>query len=210
MERRGNGDTFAEIYAEFYRPLESEKIEGLVRILCNRTDETNISVCLERAKTKGWDLNCNEVYPNLFISDAEAAKNIEYLKEIGVTHVLNTAEGDRFGMVNTNADYYKGSGIKYLGLPLKDLPTESISKYFHQAADFIDEGLASGGKVVVHCVMGISRSSSCTIAYLMIKKRMTVQEAIQQVKNHREIRPNNGFLMQLAELDKMLKLKSKS
>lgn len=80
------------------------------------------------------------------ITFREAARNVKYLKAIGITHLLNAAEGDKFGMVNTNADYYKDSGIKYLGLQLKDLPIVSISKFVHQAADFIEEGLNSGGK----------------------------------------------------------------
>ena len=31
-----------------------------------------------------------------------AARNTFYLKRLGVTHVLNTAEGNRNGKVNTN------------------------------------------------------------------------------------------------------------
>lgn len=76
----------------------------------------------------------------------EAARDKEYLKAVGITHVLNTAEGDR--MVNTNADYYKGSGIKYLGLKLLDLPITPIFRHFHKTADFIDEGMSSGGNLL--------------------------------------------------------------
>lgn len=49
--------------------------------------------------------------------------------------------------------------------------------------------------------MGISRSATIVIAYLMIKKRLRAKEAIERVKKARDIQPNNGFLKQLAQLD---------
>ena len=42
-----------------------------------------------------------------------AAKNTFYLKKIGVTHVLNTAQGTRSGCVDVDKDYYKPFGISY-------------------------------------------------------------------------------------------------
>lgn len=61
------------------------------------------------------------------------------------------------------------------------------------------------GKVLVHCLMGVSRSATCAIVYLMIAKKMTAAEAIRQVRLYREIRPNDGFLQQIADLDNELR-----
>lgn len=36
-----------------------------------------------------------------------AAKNKQYLRMMGITHVLNTAEGTRFGQVDTGHGYYR-------------------------------------------------------------------------------------------------------
>lgn len=49
--------------------------------------------------------------------------------------------------------------------------------------------------------MGISRSATITIAYLMIKKGLRAKEAVEKVKKARDVRPNNGFLEQLTQLD---------
>lgn len=61
------------------------------------------------------------------------------------------------------------------------------------------------GKVLVHCLMGLSRSATSVLAFLMIKRAMSVKEAVQQVCQHRFIRPNEGFLLQLVQLGDKLK-----
>jgi protein-tyrosine phosphatase len=61
------------------------------------------------------------------------------------------------------------------------------------------------GKVLVHCGIGRSRSSTCVLSYLMIKEGLAATEAVRTVRLHRNIRPNDGFLRQLAELDNKLR-----
>ncbi|XP_063241512.1 dual specificity protein phosphatase 3 [Bacillus rossius redtenbacheri] len=150
-------------------------------------------------------VDCDEVYPGIFIGDAGAAKDREYLKRLGVTHVLNTAEGNRFGMVNTSRDYYRGTNIKYLGIHLMDLPMTNIGAHFAETAEFIDEAIRNGGKVMVHCLMGMSRSSTCVLAYLMLKRGLSAADALRTVRSSRDIRPNDGFLRQLVDLDNKLR-----
>ena len=47
---------------------------------------------------------------------------------------------------------------------------------------------------------GISRSATLVLAYLIIKKRMKLQDAIIAVKQKRSIAQNEGFMLQLIEL----------
>lgn len=164
---------------------------------------------------------------------SETAKNKKYLETIGVTHLLNAAEGNRFGFVNTNSNYYADTAIKYYGIPVTDLPTADISKYFYPVADFIDEAMSTGGNLIklifcscfcnavfvykpkiflfllgkafVHCMQGISRSATCVLAYLMIKKKMLAVDALRMIRVSREVHPNNGFLQQIAQLDNHLR-----
>lgn len=67
----------------------------------------------------------------------------------------------------------------------------------------------SPDKLLVHCVMGRSRSATLFLAYLMIRENMTLVDAIEQVKTRRRIIPNWGFLKQLRELDMQLLEKRK-
>ncbi|XP_025264896.1 dual specificity protein phosphatase 3 [Camponotus floridanus] len=151
------------------------------------------------------DIDCDEVYPGIYIGDGITAKNKKYLKMLGITHLLNAAEGRRYGFVNTDNNYYADTTIKYLGLQVTDLPSVDISKYFYIAANFIDEAVSTGGKAFVNCMQGVSRSATCVLAYLMIKKNMLATDAIHLVRTNRDIHPNNGFLRQLAELDNRLR-----
>ncbi|XP_051030708.1 dual specificity protein phosphatase 13 isoform X2 [Phodopus roborovskii] len=98
----------------------------------------------------------NEVWPNLFLGDAYAARDKSRLIHLGITHVVNVA----------------------------------------------------AGRVLVHCAMGVSRSATVVLAFLMICENMTLVDAIQTVQAHRDICPNSGFLRQLQVLDSRLRRES--
>ncbi|XP_025073524.1 MAP kinase phosphatase with leucine-rich repeats protein 2 [Pogonomyrmex barbatus] len=151
------------------------------------------------------EIDCDEVYSGIYIGDGITAKNKKYLEKLGITHLLNAAEGKGFGFVNTDKNYYADTKIKYLGLPIKDLPTEDISEYFYIAANFIADAVSIKGKAFIHCMQGISRSATCVLAYLMIKKNMLAIDAIHLVRTNRDVRPNKGFLWHLAQLDNQLR-----
>uniref|UniRef100_A0A8B9JHY2 Dual specificity protein phosphatase n=1 Tax=Astyanax mexicanus TaxID=7994 RepID=A0A8B9JHY2_ASTMX len=112
------------------------------------------------------------------------------LEKTGITHTLNAAEG-KWNNVATGPDYYHGMNIDYYGVEAEDIPTFNLSQFFYPAAQFIDHALSKPeSKLLVHCVMGRSRSATLFLAYLMIYKNMTVVEAIEHVKERRCILPN--------------------
>ena len=54
-----------------------------------------------------------------------------------------------------------------------EIPDENhinIKQYFPECNAFIDNALSNGGRVLVHCAAGVSRSASVVIAYVMYKK----------------------------------------
>uniref|UniRef100_A0A8K9XQF2 Dual specificity protein phosphatase n=1 Tax=Oncorhynchus mykiss TaxID=8022 RepID=A0A8K9XQF2_ONCMY len=120
-----------------------------------------------------------------------------HLKKLGMTHILNAAEGT-WNNVDTGAEYYSDMDVVYYGVVAEDTPTFDLSQYFFSAAQFIDQTLnIPENKLLVHCVMGRSRSATLFLAYLMICKNMTVVDAVDHVKRRRRIIPNWGFLKQL-------------
>lgn len=149
----------------------------------------------------------NEVWPNVYIGDEDTAKDRYKLKTLGFTHILNAAEGT-WNNVDTGAGYYKDMDVTYYGLVAEDTTTFDLSQYFYSAASFIEKTLNNPqNKLLVHCVMGRSRSATLFLAYLMICEKMTVVDAIEHVKTRRRIIPNWGFLKQLRELDMELQQK---
>ncbi|XP_018978670.2 dual specificity protein phosphatase 13-like, partial [Cyprinus carpio] len=123
--------------------------------------------------------------------------------KLGITRVLNAAHGK---MHCQGSHQFYGSTVEYYGVPADDSPSFNLSVYFHPCADYIKEVLSSPGeRVLVHCAVGVSRSASLVLAYLMIHQHLSLLEAIKTVKEHRWIFPNRGFLKQLRALDATLR-----
>jgi len=79
-----------------------------------------------------------------------------------------------------------------------DHPGFNIALHLDSAADFIKQGLDNGNGVLVHCHMGISRSTTCIIAYLLKYEGMDLSSALNLCKSSRPIvNPNPGFMIQL-------------
>jgi protein-tyrosine phosphatase len=87
---------------------------------------------------------------------------------------------------------------------IEDLPTFDIFSTFQLAHDFITAGRRSAN-VLVHCIVGASRSPTVVIAYLMNKWGMTLEDALAHLIAVRPIiNPNVGFIQQLLEYELLL------
>ncbi|XP_043087104.1 dual specificity protein phosphatase 13-like [Puntigrus tetrazona] len=145
----------------------------------------------------------DEVWPNLFLGDMSAANDRFCLWKLGITRVLNAAHGK---MHSQGSHQFYGPALEYYGVPADDSPAFNLSPYFQPCADYIQEVLSSPAeRVLVHCAVGVSRSASLVLAYLMIHQHLSLLDAITTVKQHRWIFPNRGFLKQLRALDATLR-----
>ncbi|ODN06111.1 Dual specificity phosphatase DUPD1 [Orchesella cincta] len=172
---------------------------------------------LEIESVPYWN-HLDQVYsePAIFIGDEYAAKDIDTLRQLGITHVLNAAyvpsrtHYHSYGIVNTDHDWYavRNFNCEFLGVESLDYPQFDLSRFFEDAADFIDSACCSKGKVLVHCYVGMSRSATLVIAYLMIKKHMLAIDALAHIREKRAVYPNSGFVDQIIDLE--LRLRSLS
>ncbi|XP_062435779.1 dual specificity protein phosphatase 13B-like [Rhea pennata] len=167
---------------------KTPSLEELRRLLWTRTHPTG---------------HIDEVWPNLYVGDLYVARDKEQLSRMGISHVVNAAAG-RFH-IDTGPKFYKDLPVDYYGIEAEDSPNFDLSIYFYPVARYIRAALKSPrGKVLVHCAMGISRSATLVLAFLMICEEMSLADAIRTVRSHRGICPNSGFLQQLWELDLQL------
>jgi len=185
-------------------PTERTRDELIDSIVHTRTREHRAMPGFKSAtdydERRSMRVDCDKVHNGIIIGNGDTICNINYLKSIGVTHVLNTAEHH----VEVNPAKYTCYGIQYYGFHVDDLPEANISRHFHSTTAFIDRAVSSGGLVVVNCVMGWSRSATCVAAYLMMKQNMKATKALELIRQNRSIRPNAGFLQQLADLENTL------
>ncbi|XP_049456788.1 dual specificity protein phosphatase 13-like isoform X2 [Epinephelus fuscoguttatus] len=150
----------------------------------------------------------NQVWPNLFIGNEVAARDKAALHSLGITHIVNAAHRPpgtaSFFYVNTGPRFYRDMTVDYYGVEADDAIEFVLSPFFYPTARYIRAALGMGGRVFVHCLMGVSRSATLVLAYLMIVEGLRLQEAVAAVKPHRDICPNPGFLFQLRSLDMSL------
>mmetsp|Transcript_49269 Transcript_49269/g.56608 ORF Transcript_49269/g.56608 Transcript_49269/m.56608 type:complete len:147 (-) Transcript_49269:112-552(-) len=142
----------------------------------------------------------NRILENLFISDMYFAQQKSELDALRITHIL--VIGHNLIAYHDEADFV------YHFIDVEDSPEANLKKYFDEIVQFIHSGCSQpDGRVLVHCAMGVSRSSTAIIAYLMKIQKMKFNAALQYVKElHPYCRPNDGFVEQLQEFEKELKL----
>ncbi|UYV80475.1 DUSP3, partial [Cordylochernes scorpioides] len=185
--------------------LTDHEKEGLARLYKIFGDNKGFGFCGGLCSFGAKLSDCDEVYPGIYVGNDKVARRKAVLKQLGITHVINSAEGREMGQVDTGPDFYRDVGIHYLGIGIMDMPNVRISLYFELASNFIQKALESKGKVLVHCMMGLSRSPTIVMAFLIMKRGLTAELALRTVKSHREVRPNDGFLLQLLELEDNVK-----
>ncbi|XP_073530569.1 dual specificity phosphatase 28 [Phyllobates terribilis] len=131
----------------------------------------------------------------LMISNARAACKKSLLISEGVTCCINISKRQPF------PDF----DIHTLRIPVFDHPLQNIADYFDQCVEQIDSTIKNGGKCLVYCKHGRSRSATICIAYLIKHRNMSLKDAFQMVKAVRpSIEPNEGFWSQLESYEKSL------
>ncbi|KAF8661784.1 hypothetical protein HU200_056738 [Digitaria exilis] len=140
------------------------------------------------------------VVNNLFIGGALAARSKYTLQHLGITHVLCLCSNEIGQSDSQFPDLFE-----YKNFSISDDDDANISDLFEEASDFIDNVNHGGGKVLVHCFEGKSRSATVVLAYLMLRMGFTLAKAWNLLKKvHRRAQPNDGFAKALLALDKKL------
>ncbi|CAG0881093.1 unnamed protein product [Darwinula stevensoni] len=141
-----------------------------------------------------------EILPHLFLGNAQNSEDAEALKKHGIQYILNVTP-------NLPNVFEDSGDIKYMQIPIDDHWSQDVANFFPEAISFIDEARQSGVGVLVHCWAGISRSVTITVAYLMYKLSMSLNEAYDFVRKRKaNIAPNFNFMGQLLDFERQLNL----
>lgn len=132
----------------------------------------------------------SKILPGLYLGNFIDAKDLEQLSRNKITHIVSIHESPQPLLQD----------ITYLRIPLPDTPEASIKKHFKECISFIHQCRLQGGNCLVHCLAGISRSTTIVVAYVMAVTEMSSQEVLEAIRSVRPVaNPNPGFKQQLEE-----------
>lgn len=111
----------------------------------------------------------SRITPNLYVGGQHI--NLKGMDLEGITAIVNMRE-------DYHSDEKRGIGGKrHLHLATRDNTPPSIEA-LDKGADFIHQEITTGGKVYIHCGVGIGRAPSMAAAYLIKYENMTSASAM--------------------------------
>jgi protein-tyrosine phosphatase len=118
----------------------------------------------------------SRITPNLYVGGQHV--NLKGMDLEGITAIVNMRE-----------DYYSDEkrgigGKRHLHLATRDNTPPSIEA-LDKGADFIHQEITTGGKVYIHCGVGIGRAPSMAAAYLIKYENMTSASAMALITKTR-------------------------
>ncbi|XP_007671300.1 dual specificity protein phosphatase 7 isoform X2 [Ornithorhynchus anatinus] len=143
-----------------------------------------------------------QILPYLYLGCAKDSTNLDVLGKYGIKYILNVTP-------NLPNMFEHDGEFKYKQIPISDHWSQNLSQFFPEAITFIDEARSKKCGILVHCLAGISRSVTVTVAYLMQKMNLSLNDAYDFVKRKKSnISPNFNFMGQLLDFERTLGLNS--
>ncbi|RKP11327.1 protein-tyrosine phosphatase-like protein, partial [Piptocephalis cylindrospora] len=135
----------------------------------------------------------SRILPFMYLGDLRQASDVRMLRDLGITNLLSVGI--------TVPVPHRDIGVKVIE-HLDDDGLHLISPSIPHCLEYIDRVHAQGGRVLVHCQVGTSRSASICIAYMMERVGMDLMDAYMWVRARRIaviIQPNLMFMWELWE-----------
>jgi atypical dual specificity phosphatase len=128
----------------------------------------------------------HKILDYLYLGGYYSATNKLLLQKLGITVIINVTPPNEISNVFPK-------DFTYYNFHIEDSDGYPIGDHFDKV-DAIINAYKDKTKILIHCVAGISRSSTLTIAHLMKSHKMKLLAAFNHVKAIRDcIEPNYGF-----------------
>jgi hypothetical protein len=114
--------------------------------------------------------------PHLLYGSKESARDVDRLRELGVTHIVNAA-----GRAGTHRDVgFAAAGISVLRLDAEDEEGYPIlaPRHLDACRRHVAAARRAGGRCLVHCVAGINRSGALCAAEVMLHDGRPLLDAV--------------------------------
>lgn len=191
---------------ESSRSSQADQLMGLrsLRISIPHSDSA-CSSSAESSDCEGTSLhNFNEapveIIPGLFLGNAMHSCDARALQKYNIKFVLNVTK-DLPNVFEASGD------IHYLQIPITDHYSQDLATHFPAAIHFIEEARSKNAAVLVHCLAGVSRSVTVTLAYLMHTRALNLNDAFTLVRDRKpDVSPNFHFMQQLHSFERQLRL----
>ena len=144
--------------------------------------------------------HCTEIRPNIYLGQEAHADNDALLKQLGITHILACIGG---------RVEHRSDGIQHLRVPMCDRGVSDLDEVFAEAFQFLAESIGVPGdeppsgnpKVLIHCKLGVNRSATCTVGWLMCSEKLPLKQAHAEVHSKRDVLMHDSYVDKLRELD---------
>jgi protein-tyrosine phosphatase len=145
-------------------------------------------------------LNMSWITPHLAVGGRILPADIPRLARTGITRVVDTRSEHK-----DNADALAREGIELLYLPTPDTTPLTITQ-LQDGSRWINQQIAAGERVLVHCEHGVGRSVLLTAAAL-VAGGMNAHDAIDLVQRKRwQAAPNHRQMRRLQEFERAVHL----
>lgn len=136
-----------------------------------------------------------KITDNIFQGNSFCSEYENNLIDLGITNILVVG--------STLVEHFPKS-FCYLKINLLDNEYEDAYKYFELAYSFIENCINNNGKILIHCMAGISRSTTFVIVYFIKKYKYSYDKSIEIIKKvNKFASPNKGYVAQLKKLEKL-------
>ncbi|CAF4014369.1 unnamed protein product [Rotaria magnacalcarata] len=133
----------------------------------------------------------------LYHGELKHAENKYLLNGLNIGHIINVSDCP---LQQDILDHFN-----VLWINLDDAFGVDISQYFETTNEFLNICKKKDEKVLVHCQMGISRSSTIVLAYLLKYHYDSLANAYDYlVERRRFAAPNHSFFLQLIRYERKL------